>query len=329
MSWEDFIRASYEIRGTTRTDEIRIHCPFCNDDKFHGYVSTSKEVFKCMRCKARQGPGKRGYSAYNFLKDVHRLSSGQIMGILRGEDEISSLVAATKGDKLADVVERLSEATEEPAEVEVKEVKLPDYYLIDPSSTTTVNLMAWNYIKKRLGKRAEFWNDVLNFGFCMRGPYSGRILLPVYDHGKLIYFQGRAFMPPTLNPPYLNPSIERPLFSPVGYMDKLIILCEGYFDALAIGRNAVSVFGSNLTDKQLKEIIGQAPERVIICFDDDEAGRHGMVETRTRLRPYIKDIQAVVGLARDPGDIGPEVRKLINNCAVDFNDELEVVLALG
>lgn len=329
MSFEEFIRMNYEVRETTRSDEIRICCDFCDDDKFHGYISTSKEVFHCFRCHASQAPGKRGYSAFFFLRKVHRLSYTEALEILRSKDEVTNLLASTKRDKLSDVVERLSEATEEFVEEEKDKIEFPESYLMSPDHKSTINKKAWKYIKKRLGKKTSHWVRELEFRYCTRGPYSGRILLPVYDEfHRLIYFQGRAFMPETLIPPYLNPPLERPLFSPTGFLGELVILVEGYFDALAIGNGGVAVFGSNLTDKQFKTIIELAPSRLIMCFDDDAAGRHGLIETRHRLRPYIDNIMAVVGLARDPGEIGPKVRKLIKHCAIPFNDALEVRLIL-
>ncbi len=331
MSWEKFIRDNYDVREVNNPDEVRIHCPFCTDDKHHGYVSLTKEVFNCFRCHSSQAPGKRGYSAYHFLLRAHNLSRSEILEVLHGGGDVASgFIASTKRDKLSDVVERLSEATEEVIDEKFESLDFPESYPISPHSKSTVGRMAWNYIKKRLGKRAGYWNPELGFRYCVKGPYSRRIILPVYDEERrLIYFQGRAFMPPSSNPPYLNPSVERPLFSPRGFIGDDPVLCEGYFDALAIGSKAVAVFGSNLTDRQFKEIIVAAPERITICFDDDDAGKAGMIATRQRLRPYVKNIRAVVDLGRDPGDIGPAIRNIIRDKSVVFNDEFEVLLMLG
>ena len=330
MSWEKFIRNTYDVREVNNPDEVRIHCPFCNDDKYHGYVSLTKEVFNCFRCHSSQSPGKRGYSAYYFLLRAHSLSRSEILDVLHGGgDAASGFIASTKKDKLSDVIERLSEATEEIIEEEFEPLDFPESHPVSPYSSSTVNRKAWMYIKKRLGKKAPYWTKELGFRYCVSGPYSRRILLPVYDEERrLIYFQGRAFMPPSSNPPYLNPAVERPLFSPLGVIGDDIVLCEGYFDALAIGSKAVAVFGSNLTDRQFKAIVTGDVSRITICFDDDDAGRAGMAATRHRLRPNVRDIRAVVDLGRDPGDIGPAVRNIIRDKSEPFTDELLVKMAL-
>jgi SAM-dependent methyltransferase len=51
--------------------------------------------------------------------------------------------------------------------------------------------------------------------------------------------------------------------------DLAIILCEGAFDAIAIRRNAIPLFGKSIQSELEKKIIGNSVKKLYICLDSD------------------------------------------------------------
>jgi hypothetical protein len=74
------------------------------------------------------------------------------------------------------------------------------------------------------------------------------IIIPSYDaNGKLNYFTARSFEKDPYTK-YRNPETSRDIipFELFINWDLPIILCEGPFDAMAIKRNAIPLFGKNI-----------------------------------------------------------------------------------
>ncbi|HEF1369954.1 TPA: DNA primase [Campylobacter jejuni] len=113
-----------------------------------------------------------------------------------------------------------------------------------------------------------------------------RITFPIYDHKDLLVGFGGRTLNPNVPAKYVN-SPQNILFdkSRIFYAfniakeniakKKEIIVCEGYMDAIAFHKagfnNAVAVLGTALTEHHLP-LIRRYEAKVILCFDNDEAG---------------------------------------------------------
>lgn len=113
-----------------------------------------------------------------------------------------------------------------------------------------------------------------------------RITFPIYDHKDLLVGFGGRTLNPNVPAKYVN-SPQNILFdkSRIFYAfniakeniakKKEIIVCEGYMDAIAFHKagfnNAVAVLGTALTEHHLP-LIRRYDAKVILCFDNDEAG---------------------------------------------------------
>ncbi|HEF1915928.1 TPA: DNA primase, partial [Campylobacter jejuni] len=113
-----------------------------------------------------------------------------------------------------------------------------------------------------------------------------RITFPIYDHKDLLVGFGGRTLNPNVPAKYVN-SPQNILFdkSRIFYAfniakeniakKKEIIVCEGYMDAIAFHKagfnNAVAVLGTALTEHHLS-LIRRYDAKVILCFDNDEAG---------------------------------------------------------
>ncbi|EIJ6933731.1 DNA primase [Campylobacter coli] len=113
-----------------------------------------------------------------------------------------------------------------------------------------------------------------------------RITFPIYDHKDLLVGFGGRTLNPNVPAKYVN-SPQNILFdkSRIFYAfniakeniakKKEMIVCEGYMDAIAFHKagfnNAVAVLGTALTEHHLP-LIRRYDAKVILCFDNDEAG---------------------------------------------------------
>lgn len=115
--------------------------------------------------------------------------------------------------------------------------------------------------------------DILKYriGYCESGEYSGKIIIPSYDcNGQLNYFVSRAFYKADTQK-HKNPKISKDVigFDLLINWSQPIILCEGAFDAIAVKRNAIPLFGKIIQPALQKKIIEQRVRNIYICLDAD------------------------------------------------------------
>ena len=127
---------------------------------------------------------------------------------------------------------------------------------------------ALNYLLNR-GLRVE---DIVkyNIGYCEDGEYQDKIIIPSYDErGKLNFFVGRSFYETKFK--HKNPRVSKDIigFDLLVNWDTPIVLCEGAFDAIAIRRNAIPLFGKSIQSELEKKIIGNSVKKLYICLDSD------------------------------------------------------------
>lgn len=115
--------------------------------------------------------------------------------------------------------------------------------------------------------------DILKYriGYCEAGEYSGKIIIPSYDcDGQLNYFVSRAYYKSDKQK-HKNPKVSKDV---IGFdlfinWSQPIILCEGAFDAIAIKRNAIPLFGKIIQPALQRKIIEKRVRDIYICLDAD------------------------------------------------------------
>jgi DNA primase len=140
------------------------------------------------------------------------------------------------------------------------------------------------------------------------------IVIPSYDsNGKLNYFTARSF---EKNPyiKYRNPDVSRDIipFELFINWELPIILCEGPFDAIAIKRNVIPLFGKNLQPNLMKKIVTSKVQKIYIALDNDAVKQAlGFCE---QLLDIGKEVYLVELQGKDPSEMGFEnFTKLIQN----------------
>ena len=152
----------------------------------------------------------------------------------------------------------------------VETISLPEEYipLWKPKMTPDFR-NAMSYLKRR----GVTIFDILKYriGYCERGAYNGKIVIPSYDcTGQLNYFVSRAFYNADKYK-HKNPKVSKDIigFDLTINWAEPIILCEGAFDAIAIKRNAIPLFGKIIQPQLQKKLIENRVKDIYICLDAD------------------------------------------------------------
>ena len=260
-------------------DNVAFHCPFCHHNKKKMEVNIVTQYWHCWVCNAA---GRKLTVLFRKL-NVQR-------------EKISKLV------KLIDDVEYKPTKTTTDTPV----LQLPEGYRplwqLDELSPEYRN--AIYYLKNR-GINIY---DILKYriGYCRKGPYKGKIIIPSYDaNGSLNYFVARAYYEEDKFK-HKNPPASKDI---VGFelhinWNMPIILVEGAFDAIAIKRNAIPLFGKTISNTLKKRIVEKGVKEIYICLDKDarkqalEAAEYFMANGIT---VYFVDLTE-----KDPSELGFE-----------------------
>lgn len=115
--------------------------------------------------------------------------------------------------------------------------------------------------------------DIIKYriGYCESGEYAGKIIIPSYDSaGQLNYFVSRAFYKAD-SQKHKNPKVSKDIIGFELFVNwaEPIILCEGAFDAIAVKRNSIPLFGKVIQPALQKKIIEERVRNIYLCLDAD------------------------------------------------------------
>lgn len=122
---------------------------------------------------------------------------------------------------------------------------------------------------------------------------DGRMILPIWENGKVVGYTGRAIDPNT-NPKYKNNPGTAHLFNSEHIKNAqsgdVVIVTEGIFDALSIeqaGCKAVALGGVQHANKLIDLSKNAKGVEIIIAFDNDDPGRSGATDLMNKLGENI------------------------------------------
>jgi len=158
-----------------------------------------------------------------------------------------------------------------------------------------------------LQRRGITYEDILkyNIGYCDQGLYTNRVIIPSYsEDGQLNFFVGRDIFESKMK--YRNSPTPKDV---VGFelfinWDEPIVLCEGPFDAIAIKRNAIPLFGKTILSNLRRKIIEKKVKQVYISLDRD-----AILDSLKMVEEFMKndiDVYFVNLPEKDPSDLGFE-----------------------
>jgi DNA primase len=276
----------------TSGNNYAFECPFCHHKKPKLEVnlvpnSKGENLWHCWTCNAK------GKTLVGLFKKI-KVSSEKI-------SEIKSILGFT-------------EKKEEDDSTIIK-VELPKEYkpLINLSRTDIIAKHALQYLKKRGITKDDI--QKYNIGYCEEGRYKNMIIVPSYDKDGIInYFIGRSFDKEPQRK-YDSPKCNKNAIIGLEYFinwNVPVILCEGIFDAVAIKRNVVPLFGKTIPKALMLKLVEPCVKTVYIALDND-ALREAM-DYAEELLNVGKDVYLVELNDKDPSEMGFEnFTKLLHN----------------
>jgi DNA primase len=263
---------------TTNKNNVAFHCPFCHHTKPKLEVNVLTQHFHCWVCNVA---GKKLLTLFRKL-NVDRDKIAKLYDLLEDTNTpIYELQARSSGD-----------------------LKLPTEFkplwVMNETSPEFRNAFAY------LTRRGITIFDILKYriGYCETGPYGGKIIVPSFDStGQLNYFVGRGYYKDDGHK-HKNPTISKNIIGFELFINWQlpIILVEGAFDAIAVKRNAIPLFGKTINEALRTKIIDMNVQQIYICLDKD--ARTQALETanyfKSRgIRVYFVDLNE-----KDPGEVG-------------------------
>jgi DNA primase len=263
----------------TSKNNYAFQCPHCHTSKKKLEVEIHTQNWHCWVCNAS---GKKLTTLFKSLN--------------AGRDKISELYK---------ILSIQPKNTKEFNSLQNKSyLELPKEYIpLYKHSDSTEYKNAIHYLR-------AFRNITLseivkyNIGYCETGEYAKKIIIPSYDEfGKLNYFVGRAYY--TLDTyKHKNPDVSK---NCVGFelfinWNLPVVLVEGAFDAMAVRRNAIPLFGKTIPEELRKKIIENKVKKLYICLDKDaqkQALEHASYFMNNGVEVYFVDL-----MEKDPSDIG-------------------------
>lgn len=236
----------------TRTGgEYNFECPFCessgNSVIGHLHVSLKKGKALCHKC---------GYGAGVLIKLFYDL----------GIDDPDLFVAIPTKIKtfLNDVFYK------DDSSDSVEPVELPKgYTALSINSKDIVDKLFLTYLKRYRGVTDKEMS-LIPMGYTVSGQYSGRLIFPVYMHGKFVYFTSRSVI--AGKPKSLHPGTSKKYV--VYGLDWLVdtshvFIVEGVFDTFAFPGRSLAVLGHFITPQQAEVLRRLDAREFTICFDSD------------------------------------------------------------
>lgn len=110
-------------------------------------------------------------------------------------------------------------------------------------------------------------------GYVDRGPYAGRVVVPSFDrHGRINFWSARSIHKWEERFRYMLPrEVTKDVISNEHLVDwtKPVYLVEGAFDELALGPQAIALYGKFMLQRLAVRLVEMKPPMVHVCLDDD------------------------------------------------------------
>jgi DNA primase len=190
-------------------------------------------------------------------------------------------------------------------ESDITKIELPKEYksllIIQRTDISAKHALA--YLKKR-GISKE---DILkyNIGFCEEGRYKNMIVVPSYNKDGLInYFIARSFEKDPSRK-YDSPKCNKNAIIGLEYFINWnipVILCEGIFDAIAIKRNVIPLFGKTIPKALMMKLVETNVKTVYVALDRDAL--KDALKYAEELLNLGKDVYLVDLDDKDPSEMG-------------------------
>lgn len=273
------------------------HCPVCKHRKLKLIVNIATGQYNCWTCH----PPTKGKTPVSLLKKLQA-----------PPEKILEMKSYFKGDNT------------KVDDVKTNKVWLPEEFI---SLTKPDTCLEARHAMAYLKLRGITDKDIVkyNIGYCKNGRYRNRVIVPSYDkNGSVNYFIARSFEKEPSRK-YDAPSIQKTEIIGLEYFVNWsvpVILCEGIFDAIAIKRNAIPLFGKTIPKSLMLKLVESEVKTVYLALDKD-ALKEALTYSEQLLN-HGKEVYLIELEGKDPSDLGFEkMTKLLHNAKpLSFSDLL-------
>ena len=272
---ESLLGRSKTARGG---DEAVFNCPNCNHHKKKLTLNRLTQKYQCWVCGFK---GARALQLLKFIKAPY-----------------------TAFQELKDIDTQYNFKVSNTVEKSKDQLKLPEGFIPLLTGRGLTRDKAYNYLLSR-GITSQ---DVVkyNIGYIEEGPLNNFIITPSYDRdGFLNYWVGRSFDPNAYHKHKLPPTSKDIIgFDMLINFNLPLILCEGAFDAIALKRNAIPLFGKRISKTLYKELVRSKVKQIYLALDQDAIV--DSLKYAKELMAYGKEIFLLELEGKDPSEIGFE-----------------------
>ena len=282
---------------TLKKNEYAYHCPFCHHHKQKLQLNDKSFKFHCWTCNAGGN--------LSYLGKKLGFSNTEIVELakLTGADQKLKEALEKKGN-WSDAIKELLLITEEEEQESHSALLLPPEFKsaleLKIDKKNPIEGHAIKYLKDRGITKKEIIR--YNIGFCQKGLYAGRIIIPSYDtRNQLNYFIARSIFPEEKQK-YKNPPVSKDVIVFSNQIDwkEPITLCEGVFDAIALKRNAIPLLGKFVQNNLMGALKNTKPD-IFICLDND--AQDDALVLYDKIKSYVKSVKNIKLDDKDPGEI--------------------------
>ena len=285
FEWDSYVQEHHTVKWTP-TEELRICCPLCGEDKFKCYINPVKKVFNCFKCNFKLG----NYDVFDFVSITEGITRYQAMARLIRE---YSAVTPDDDEMEAALTEGLTD-DHQTAAAKISDIKTIKYLpkgLVRLEERTEENARFWDYLTGRgltpfeiRAIQAHYTPEsslaVYDKNGKRRGDLANRVVVPIYGgQHELVSWQGRDI---TIKDKgelkYLmapESEVARTLWPYVKPFDKHAVLVEGVYDCLAVRRipqvSAYATFSKKISLDQMLRLKTWGIEEVTLFWDKRDA----------------------------------------------------------
>jgi len=254
-------------------DGYVLRCPICGDSKrnpnkrrchvdyYHKY---DEWVYKCYNGDCPESSG-----------NIQSLYS-HVMGCDWKEANNELQEKKYNSERIKQRLDKKKVFVDEQDDVGELDLDLKDVLSLTDTPEGRIEIQYHNLLKRLYVDR---WIPTRrNIMVAHSGKYKNRYIVPVYENGVMVYFQGRA-MNDSIEPKYFNPVVikeniilNKENFDP----EKYIIITEGLIDAFMIEYDqGTSCLGASISDIFLEHLLPLTRKGVIVALDNPYTDKSG------------------------------------------------------
>ncbi len=200
-------------------------------------------------------------------------------------------------------LEGRSTAVQQVEEEQVRCSSLPQGFVPFRLSGDTEEAPYLTYLRRR--GLTDQTVRLYRMGYVATGHLAGRVVVPSFDAvGMVNFWSARTVW--DRKPTYELPEASKDVISNEHMVDwtEPVYLVEGIFDEVAIGPQAISLYGKFMQPLLAKRLVERRPPIVYVCLDSD--ARREAVGLTQRLLGYDVPCALVDLPGKDPGSLSYE-----------------------